>query len=325
MNPFKEYEKYVGSKPIVESALLGAGGALAGRTGADVLGRMMLGLSVVGEDDPAKEEAWLRFKNSDRYKSLKNLSTGAGLALGALYPMYKSYNGNMALGDNIKKYFNKSGFYKNNPGQLQKDVVYAKDNPPGSDLPYIPNPHAYNSGRTINMDKIGSSQGDKVVRIWADYFKQMDDASGLTAVLQSAQKEASTAEVPSDTMREQISKMFYAGMDKEAFFNPYSNTNEQLQYPFISPIIPVHQGIQMIERDPFLTENNKQQVQYIMSHTGEGDSGSVSGFDLADSAIKAGVGLAAGIAFGKTMGNLFALDSAKTDRHLVNGAVGSHD
>jgi hypothetical protein len=111
---------------------------------------------------------------------------------------------------------------------------------------------------------------------------------------------------------------FEAGRTRHAGRNLYKTSALQT---FFSQNVPVHQARQMIQRDPFLTLGEKTTVDGIIGGTPEGDSGMTSGASIASTALKAGVGAVGGFALGKTLGNLFALESEHIDRLSQYGGV----
>jgi hypothetical protein len=317
--PFEAYQK-LSDLPMMESAALGTAGGLGARMGSDLLARAFLGLSLIGKDTKAKEEAFARMQAGKGYNTFKNLATVLGLGAGVAYPMLKNYNSRMGLKDNLMKYIDRKGFYDRNPDQLKADADFAKQNKPNATMPYVADPRQFRSGRSINRFKTAS---DNTVANWAKLFDMVNEKSGLNAVYRSLDKVASAGKDISPELRHRIELLVgYPMNEKEAFYQPDSaKEHNNARHDFTSPVVPVNQGIQLIQRDPFLSEQNKAQVNHIMANTHEGSSGSVSGFDLAGSAIKAGVGLVSGIAFGKTMGNLFSLGQAQTERLSQIGAV----
>ena len=90
---------------------------------------------------------------------------------------------------------------------------------------------------------------------------------------------------------------------------------------YTSNHIPVHVAMGVIERDPFLTLGQKKTINGFIGNTYEGDSGSISGQTIANTAVKAGIGGLAGFAFGKTLGNIFALESEQVNRLSRYGGV----
>ena len=99
-------------------------------------------------------------------------------------------------------------------------------------------------------------------------------------------------------------------MNKIAGWDAYSSNH-----------IPVHGAIGVIERDPFLTMGQKKTINGFIGGTPEGTSGNISGQTIANVAVKAGVGGLTGFAFGKTMGNLFALETEQINRLAQFGGV----
>ena len=90
---------------------------------------------------------------------------------------------------------------------------------------------------------------------------------------------------------------------------------------FNSERIPVSYSLNLINADPFLTLGEKEITGMVIEGAEGGDSGLVSGRDVARSAIQAGVGSGAGILFGKTVGALLSLPSPVTRRLSVAGAI----
>jgi hypothetical protein len=298
-------------RPVVESAVLAPLGGLIARGGSDLTARALLGLSLIGKDEATKERAFSRMKAGKGYKTFKNVLTGAGALAGAAYPMVKNYNSNVSLKENLSKYTNRDQYYKDNPGALEQEGRDAVASPNQAVDEYIPGGAGYRSGRT--MSKYAA------VRNWEGIFSAVDNKSGYSDLLLALDKAASEKdEIPEHFLIDVIAHG--QSMDKEAFYNS-EDPQGQLQYDFHKNVIPVHQGRQMIHRDPFLTNQDKSMVDSVMINAGEGKSGSISGFDIASTAVKAGIGLAAGIAFGKTMGNLFSMGSAQTSRLSNIGAV----
>jgi hypothetical protein len=295
--------------PIAESAVLGTGGALAGYYGSDLAAKAILGLSMFGKGNAEDDATWEEVKNNPSYATFRNVLAGVGGLAGAAYPMVKSYNKNMTLGDNLSKYVNRNEFYKNNPRQLESDMLDALNNPPSAINSTSDNMHRkYDSGR----QKEASTKS--LADMWADKFAYDDKKSGFSQFLGYVEKCAATKEkMPVDALCALVSCFYVYSKEKEASFGSIPT--------FSDPLIPVHQGQALINRDPFLTEANKGKVNYLLGSTSEGNSGNISGMQLADSAIRAGVGLGAGIAFGKTMGSLFALGTSQTERLSRVGAV----
>jgi hypothetical protein len=270
------------------------------------------------QDKPVLESAvraFARMKSGKGYKTFKNILTGLGAAAGAAYPMAKTYNPKLSLSDNLSKYLDREEFYKSNPNVQDQEAISAILNPPKAvtsgiapSVQGIP----FRSGRSIGQYKIAST-----IAKWHDICEEMHVKSGLRDLLTELDKVASSgSDIPEDLLRKVISHGQV--IDKEAF---YSTEQSQFEYDFNKKNIPVHQGRQLIHRDPFLTDHNKASVDYLMRNSGEGDSGSISGKDVAQTAIKAGIGLATGIAFGKTLGNLFSMGTAQTNRLSNIGAV----
>ena len=298
-------------RPIVESAVLAPLGGLLARGGADLTARALLGLSLIGKDDATKERAFQRMREGAGYKTFKNVLTGAGALAGAAYPMAKNYNSKVSLKDNLDKFINRAQYYKDRPGALEQEGRDAIANPNQAVDDYMPGGTGYKSGRT--MSKLASIQS------WANIFRAAEDRSGYTELLLELDKAASQKEeIPEKLLLDVIAHG--QSINKEAFYTTDEN-REQLQYDFHKNMIPIHQGRQLILRDPFLADTHKRDIDNVLANTGEGDSGSISGFDIATTAVKAGIGLAAGIAFGKTMGNLFSMGTAQTNRLSNIGAV----
>jgi hypothetical protein len=300
-------------RPVLESAMLAPLGGLVARGGSDLVARALLGMTMLGKGDPAKERAFARMQSGKGYKAFKNILTGLGTVAGAAYPMVKTYNPKLSLSDNLSKYWDKGQFYKDRPGVKDQEAISAILNPPQAvatgSVPSLDTP--FRSGRSIGGYKEAS------VRKWDAICEEIHVESGLRDLLTRLDKVASSGEdIPEDLLREVIGHGQV--IDKEAF---YSTEPSQFEYDFNKKNIPVHQGRQLINRDPFLTEHNKASVDYLMRNSGEGDSGSISGKDVAQTAAKAGLGLVTGIAFGKTLGNLFSMGTAQTNRLSNIGAV----
>jgi len=315
MNPFKAYSALERS-PALESAVLAPAAGLTARYGSDLVARALLGMTLLGKDSEAKEAAWRRTRNSKSYGTFKNIVTGLGAAAGAAYPMMKNYRKEHSLAGNASKYIDRDSFYKDNPDALVREEAQAFNNPPSAAPNYMPG-QGFTSGRTIN--KFASDS--PVVNTWSAFFKEADRKSGLSDLYDRLDKQASAGDIDDALMDAIAAHCWEGSIEKEAFYSPNGEQQQQAQYNFTQATIPVHMGRQLMQRDPFLNEHNKSQVDYIMRNAGEGDSGSISGFDIARTAVKAGIGLAAGIAFGKTMGNLFSMNTAQTQRLSNIGAV----
>jgi hypothetical protein len=297
------------NRPVLESAVLGTAGALIGRYGTKAAARLALGLSLIGKSSEEKELAYEEMKRGDSFKSLQNLMTLAGASVGAAYPALKNYNSKISTGDNLSKFINKQEFYKNNPEVQHQEIMDALHNPPRAVQYVTGNP--FDSGR---LNKEGA------VKAWSVIFNRLNDKSGLNKLLIEMEKEATENKVPSDKLRNELCLLLNIhGHNKEAFLgnNEISNTVSS----FTHPVIPVHQSSNLIDRDEFLTLGDKSRVKSLLGSTSEGSSGHVSGMDLAGTAIKAGIGMGAGIAFGSTMGKLFSLPKAQTERLSDIGAV----
>ena len=304
-------------RPVLESAMLAPLGGLVARGGSDLVARALLGLSMFGRGEPEKERAFARMKSGKGYKTFKNILTGLGATAGAAYPMVKTYNPKLSLSDNLSKYLDREKFYKSNPNVKDQEAISAILNPPEAvtpgiapsvQVPGIP----FRSGRSIGQYKTAAT-----IAKWHGICEEIHVNSGLRDLLTRLDKVASSGEdIPEDLLREVIGHGQV--IDKEAF---YSTEPSQFEYDFNKRNIPVHQGRQLINRDPFLTDHNKASVDYLMRNSGEGDSGSISGKDVAQTAVKAGLGLVTGIAFGKTLGNLFSMGTAQTNRLSNIGAV----
>lgn len=313
MNPFSAYSKLEQS-PALESAVLAPTAGLAARYGSGLMARALIGMTLLGKDTATKERAWKRIQEGGGYKSFQNIMTGLGAAAGAAYPMMKNYRKEHTVGENLSKYIDKGRFYKDNPDALHREQRQAFENPPQAVPNYIPGEQKFKSGRS--MQKISS-----VIATWASLFSDIDRKSGLADLLESLDKQASSGNTIENSLMDKIAAHCWVGtLDKEAFYSANSEQTQQAQYNFTQAVIPVHMGRSLVQRDPFLNMYDKKRVDYLMQTAGEGDSGSISGHDLAASAIKAGIGIAAGIAFGKTMGNLFSMDTAQTQRLSTIGA-----
>jgi len=315
MNPFSAYSSLERS-PVLESAVLAPAAGLTARFGTDLIARALMGMTLLGKDSDVKEAAWKRTQGSKRYGTFKNIVTGLGAAAGAAYPMMKNYRKEHSLADNASKYINRDSFYKDNPGALEREEIQAVRNPPSAAPNYMPG-MGFRSGRTINK----YSSENAVVNVWSGFFEEANRKSGLGDLYNLVDKQASEGDIDDALMDAIAAHCWEGSIEKEAFYSPNGEQQQQAQYNFTQPTIPVHMGRQLMQRDPFLNEHNKAQVDYIMRNTGEGDSDSISGFDIARTAVKAGIGLAAGIAFGKTMGNLFSMNTAQTQRLSNIGAV----
>jgi len=90
---------------------------------------------------------------------------------------------------------------------------------------------------------------------------------------------------------------------------------------FNSERIPVSYSLNLINADPFLTLGEKEITGRVLEGAEGGDSGLVSGRDVARSAIQAGIGGGIGILLGKAVGALLSLPSPVTRRLSVAGAI----
>ena len=90
---------------------------------------------------------------------------------------------------------------------------------------------------------------------------------------------------------------------------------------FNSERIPVSSSLNLINADPFLTLSEKDITGMVIEGAEGGNSGLVSGRDVARSAVHAGVGAGVGVLLGKAMGALLSLPSPVTRRLSVAGAI----
>jgi hypothetical protein len=315
MKPIQAYS-HLERSPALEASVLAPAAGVAAYYGSDLVARAMIGMTLLGKDTAAKEKAYADMKEGGGYKTFRNVVTGLGAAAGAAYPMIKNYNSKRSFGDNVSKFINRDKFYKDNPEALAQENADALAGPPQAVKNYLPG-SGFASGRSFQKE----SSDNSTVSMWASVFSEMDSKSGIADLYEQLDKQASSGEDISTSLMDDIAEhCWYKSLDKEAFYSANSTANEQAQYTFDQEVIPVNQGRALIQRDPFLTQHNKARVDYLLRNAGEGDSGSISGHDLATTAVKAGIGIAAGIAFGKTMGNLFSMNTAQTDRLSNIGA-----
>ena len=108
--------------------------------------------------------------------------------------------------------------------------------------------------------------------------------------------------------------MFSSGRQKTAAVS-------LLDDPFVRDRVPVGFIMDLIQQDPFLTMTQKQQVNGIIESAEGETTGLVSGKDMMRGALRAGVGLATGYAFGQVTGKLFSLPSDITKRLSTAGAI----
>jgi hypothetical protein len=85
--------------------------------------------------------------------------------------------------------------------------------------------------------------------------------------------------------------------------------------------IPISYSLNIIKADPFLSLGQKDITGMVLEGAEGSNSGLVSGRDVARSAVHAGVGAAAGLLLGKTMGALLSLPSPVTRRLSAAGVI----
>jgi len=90
---------------------------------------------------------------------------------------------------------------------------------------------------------------------------------------------------------------------------------------FNSDRIPVSYSLNLINADPFLTLSQKDIMGTVLEGAEGGNSGLVSGRDIARSATQIGVGGGVGILLGKAVGALLSLPSPVTRRLSIAGAI----
>jgi hypothetical protein len=256
--PIRSFNKHVSSRPLLHSAVTGAGLGAAGYHGTDLAARAFLGMSLIGKDTPEKEAAWERLKASGRLKKLKIIAGVLGAGAGVAYPLINSYSSKHSFMDNIKKSLNKDKFYANNPEAWKRERDDALANPDPLNATYSPD-----RGATFDSGRTNYFPGNR--------FNKLEKISSLDH--------------------------------------------------FLSENVPIRAAQNVIHRDPFLTMGQKATVNGIIGGTADGDTGLTSGEKLADSAIKVGFGAAAGFAFGKTLGTLFAFDEPEVRRMSQYGTV----
>lgn len=90
---------------------------------------------------------------------------------------------------------------------------------------------------------------------------------------------------------------------------------------FNSERIPVSYSLNLINADPFLTLSEKDIMGTVLEGAEGGNSGLVSGRDIARSAVQIGIGGSVGILLGKAVGALLSLPSPVTRRLSIVGAI----
>jgi hypothetical protein len=85
--------------------------------------------------------------------------------------------------------------------------------------------------------------------------------------------------------------------------------------------IPMSASLDLIYSDPFLSRGQKRVAGMVLEGAEGGNSGLVSGRDVARSAIQAGTGGGVGFLLGKVMGALLSLPSPVKSRLSVAGAI----
>ena len=86
--------------------------------------------------------------------------------------------------------------------------------------------------------------------------------------------------------------------------------------------IPLYHSRELVYGDPYMTTEQKGRVDSIFTHAApRADNGRVSYGDLAGGAIRAGFGLAGGLAAGLVLGNLFSLPTAVTRALSITGGI----
>jgi hypothetical protein len=108
------------------------------------------------------------------------------------------------------------------------------------------------------------------------------------------------------------------GADLEEVIHSWDDTYSDI---FFHKNIPVNRTTNLINQDEYLTYPQKNYATRIVQQSGTGESGMVSGKDVATAAIHVGVGLTAGYLFGKTLGAILAAPEAVTKRLSHIGAV----
>jgi hypothetical protein len=90
---------------------------------------------------------------------------------------------------------------------------------------------------------------------------------------------------------------------------------------YLEEDVPIHQSLQVIDRDPFLTLGQKSRVGGLFAGAENMTAGYTSGQKLARSALKAGVGFGTAYIFGQVAGRVFGLPEPVLDRMSAIGGV----
>ena len=107
-----------------------------------------------------------------------------------------------------------------------------------------------------------------------------------------------------------LTSSFKAGSDQ---------STQSMDDPFYSKRIPVSYTVDLIRSDPFLTPPAKGAAEFLV--TGKSDSGLISGKDLMQTAVQAGVGYGAAYMFGKVLGSVMSLPKSTVDSLANKGGI----
>ena len=86
--------------------------------------------------------------------------------------------------------------------------------------------------------------------------------------------------------------------------------------------IPLYHSRELVMNDPYMNTEQKGRVDSVFNHAApRADGGKVSYGDLAGGAIRAGFGLAGGLAAGLVLGNIFSLPMPVTRALSISGGI----
>jgi len=90
------------------------------------------------------------------------------------------------------------------------------------------------------------------------------------------------------------------------------------------PVVPLHASLSLIEADPFLTRAQKNVTESILYGAEGKSAGKTTGRRVMESALRAGVGGAAGYGLGAVASTVFSLpDPFKKRLSAVGGVAGA--
>lgn len=168
------YHKYVGSKPLVETAVLGTAGAAGGYLAGDFAARKVLNMLMMGKSEEEKQRMLDELHaDGDGLSFIRGTTAALGGALGAGYSAYKHMDRNNGIRGAIHSMVSPN-YYKNNPDRLQSIIEDSKDNLRKPRYSATQLSTGYSSGRTPkDLDKY-SSLDDPFVKDTVPLSASMD-------------------------------------------------------------------------------------------------------------------------------------------------------